>query len=87
MKHVMLNTGLETLGTLNNMYNGVFEQSGIVNIQLPSTLKVLGNRTFKDCNKLKNIQLPEGLLNIGDECFHRTALTAITLPVTLQDVE
>ena len=61
-----LNEGLISLGCedTNERYNdylGVFEESGVKNVSLPSTLRILENNTFKCCADLREVQLPERL--------------------------
>ena len=49
----MLNEGLETLSDYYS--SGVFGNSGIEEITLPSTLKKIGYHTFWGCNSLRTI--------------------------------
>ena len=54
MKAVILNEDLKTLGTDEynpdgDAYSGVFEESGLERVRLPSTLKKIECRTFLDC--------------------------------------
>ena len=60
----MLNEGLEVLGENkyvpnDRRYCGVFEESGLKDVKLPSTLKRI--EWFAGCKKLKAICFPEGL--------------------------
>lgn len=63
LRRVVLNEGLEKLGDditklkvyRERPYLGVFEGSGIENVQLPSTLSILEGNTFKACRGLKYI--------------------------------
>lgn len=51
-------------------YNGSFYQ-----------VKALAARAFEDCGSLNSIKLPEGIITIGDYCFHLCyALNRINLP-------
>ena len=63
---MILKEGLEVLGTEkhsdnNNDCCGVFEDSAIAEISLPSTLKRIGYSTFKDCKNLKCVRFPDSL--------------------------
>lgn len=75
----MLNEGLKTLGLDGNADNksevntydenyhyGVFANSGIEDVHLPSTLKSLIRGTFMGCRSLKEIHLVQGLEHIGE---------------------
>lgn len=57
LRKATLNEGLKVLGTdqypkENGLWNGVFEQSGLRDIELPSTLKIIEYSAFKNCKAL-----------------------------------
>lgn len=69
----MLNEGLTMLGTDEVMspdkrWNGVFEESTLESVQLPSTLRRIEYAAFA-CTDLRSITLPDGLEYIGTWCF------------------
>lgn len=70
----MINEGLEVLGVDEytddggNWY-GVFEDSSIEHVELPSTLKRMEYSVFENCKSLKSITLPGKLEYIGERCF------------------
>ena len=49
--------------------NGVFYNSGITSIELPSTLEMIGNYAFYYCSGLTSITLPSSLTSIGEHAF------------------
>lgn len=60
LKNAVLNEGLESLGTkeyqnAGEYSAGVFENSAVESIELPSTLRSIEFSTFRDCKNLKNI--------------------------------
>ena len=64
LRHVVLREGIQVLGTdeYNNdnfTYEGVFQDSALTSVQLPSTLKKIKYNTFANCKNLKRIHLPE----------------------------
>ena len=66
--------GLEILGTNEypdngNLWYGVFEESSIESVELPSTLKRIEYWAFENCKSLKSITLPDKLEYIGNRCF------------------
>ena len=74
LQSVILNEGLEVLGTDEyrqdgKEYSGVFQESGLKRVKLPSTLKRIEYRAFTACESLKCIDLPESLEYIGERCF------------------
>ena len=48
---------------------GVFEESALENIKLPSTLRRIEYSAFKNCKNLKSIDLSEKIEYIGKRCF------------------
>lgn len=92
LKTAVLNEGLEALGTEeyrdddDGAFYGVFGCSALENISLPSTLKVIGCGTFKDCKGLKGIQLPDGLERLGRYALSGSGLESIRLPPKLKAV-
>lgn len=52
-------------------------------VVLPDTVKKIWNGAFKNCGKLKSINLPEGLTNIKKEAFRYSGVEEITLPQSL----
>ena len=74
LKTVKFNAGLEVLGTdeyveNGELYYGVFEESSIEHVELPSTLRRIEYSAFESCKNLKNISLPDKLEYIGNWCF------------------
>ena len=55
--------------------NGVFYNSGITSIELPSALTSIGSYAFNDCSSLTSITLPDSLTSIGDGAFWSCGLT------------
>ena len=45
-----------------------------------SQLKILQSCAFKDCEKLQAINLPDGLREIGKECFNGCNLQSAYIP-------
>ena len=89
LKAVMLNEGLGALGTEEDSldqftYCGVFQQSGLKRVKLPSTLKVIKNEAFMGCGNLKSVLLPDGLVEIGLRAFRESGLENITMPSSMK---
>ena len=88
LKTVKFNEGLEVLGMGEQPdsmdLNGVFEESAVENVELPSTLRVIEYDAFMDCKNLKNVQLPEKLEYVGNSCFYGSGLESIALPSSIR---
>ena len=92
LRTVVLNEGLETLGTdehpeNGNYWYGVFQGSALESVTLPSTLRKIKEFTFKNCKNLRSVVLPAGLECIGYSCFRDTGIAEIMLPGALQEVD
>lgn len=88
---VELNEGLEVLGTATcpdgNQYYGIFANSSVSSVVLPSTLKQLGYGTFESCKMLKNIELPARLEVISCRCFSVSGLEKIDIPGSVREIK
>lgn len=65
LKKAVLPDGWEEI---NNMFAGC---ERLVDIKLPSALKIIGDSAFDECHSLKEIVIPEGVTEIGDFAFHK----------------
>lgn len=71
-----------------------FSGKSLQNVQLPSTLKALGednltavNYIFSYCTSLKTIKLPSSITYIGDGSFRKcTALESVAMPKNLKKI-
>ena len=62
-----------------------FQDTNIVSITLPNTLKKIGNNAFENCTSLKNIIIPNSVTEIGDWAFKGCAsLSDITIPSSVK---
>ena len=88
---MVLNEGLETLGTEEHSLDqftfcGVFQESGLERIKLPSTLKMIKNEAFMGCANLKGVQLPDGLVEIGLRAFRESGLESVETPSSVRKI-
>lgn len=70
----------------NELYYGVFEESGLKRVDLPSTLKRIEYSAFKHCYNLQNIRLPDSIEYIGKECFSGSNLEEVIFPKSTKTV-
>ncbi len=66
----------------DNHYCGVFTECTKLNkVELPNSLRVIGERTFADCSSLDDIIFPEGLVELNYRAFENcTSLKTINIP-------
>ena len=80
---VELPEGLESIG------NFAFSRCVLLTqINIPSTVKVIGKRAFGDCESLESVVLPEGLEQLGGEAFIACAsLLSINIPLGIKAIK
>ena len=91
LKRVELNEGLEALGEDEypedgKRYYGVFEDSALKEIVLPSTLRRIEYNTFSCCKNLTKLVLPDLLCRIGDSCLQKSGIQEITIPDQVEEI-
>ena len=78
---VVLATSVETI--LSNAGSGC---KGIKALDNLGKVKTIGDKAFADCEALGSVNLPNSLVEIGDNAFSNTALTSVTLPASVASV-
>ena len=91
LRTVKFGEGLEVLGTderpgEGKLWHGVFAESALENVELPSTLKRIEYGAFKDCKNLKTIKFPERLEYIGMCAFSGSRLQSVAFPKSVRTV-
>ena len=61
-------------------------RENITRLELPDSLKAIGNCCFLSCQKLTEAELPKNLQNIGYMAFEDTAIEQITIPTMVRSV-
>ncbi len=62
--------------------------ANLVTVEMPSTLKEIGEQAFTGCAKLETVKLNEGLERIGRLCFFNEAsLKQVNFPSTLKQLD
>ena len=77
----VLEDGLHMVGSY-----GISNNAKLTDVKMASTVQFLKNNAFSSCEALESIELPEGLLYIGDQAFQSDPLKSITLPGSVQYV-
>ena len=88
LRSAILNEGLETLGKHQSYCcNGVFSNTRLRRVTLPSTLRVLGSNAFERCVNLREAMFEKNsvLKKIGENAFRNCSrLKSICLPEGLE---
>ena len=77
----VLEDGLHMVGSY-----GISNNAKLTDVKMASTVQYLKNNAFSSCEALESIELPEGLLYIGDQAFQGDPLKSVTLPSSLKYV-
>lgn len=84
---VSLPEGFTTLNSYT-FYGSSTAPSALVKVDLPSTLKTVGQKEFLDCAALEELILPNGIETIPTEfAKNTTALKRVVLPASLKTIE
>ena len=91
LRSVVLNEGLEVLGTDERKNDksvecGVFQESGLEKVLLPSTLRTIRREAFMGCADIRGVAFPDGLREIGLRAFRDSGLEEVTLPPSVRVV-
>ena len=73
-----------------NIASEAFQNLNVANFELPTTIRVIGDKAFYNCNNIASIELNEGLVNIGVQAFNmgeKSAFRSVKLPSTLKIVK
>ena len=65
----------------------MYGKTQLQELTLPTKLQTIGNNAFQDCPYLtRKLELPSGVISIGDYAFEGTNYTSVTLPNKLQTI-
>lgn len=74
--------------TVTEIGESAFSSSSLTSIEIPSSVKSIGQHAFNNCLKLYNVVLSEGVNIIGAEAFSIcSSLKKITIPSSVQRIE
>ena len=76
------------LGNENNPYIALVQEtsSDITNSVIKEGCRVICPSVFKGKTLLQSVQIPEGVVSIGNEAFYNTRLTKVEFPSTLKTI-
>ena len=63
-----------------------YRNNSVERIELPSTLKIIGEDAFRGLDKLTEINIPNGVETIDPELFKNTKLKMIDLPASVKSI-
>lgn len=67
--------------------HGVFEGCDVEEVRLSQNIRQLGDYAFAECELLKKVVIPEGLVTIGTAAFMNcTSLEEIVIPATCKEI-
>lgn len=83
---IVIEEGIESINSPGEGYSfhKSEENCRIVEIQLPSSLKVIGGSSFAGCSHVTSLSLPGGLEEIGGNAFWGLGISSLQLPGSLR---
>lgn len=83
-------SGLEQItlpDTLLSIEQKAFYSSGIISLEIPNSVVVIGDSAFEDCRGLESVELSDSLKVIGNSAFELcTSIKTISLPMGLTTI-
>lgn len=81
LENVTVENGPQAIG------RGAFENSGVLKINLPASVKTVDAAAFKNCKKLLTLSLSDGTEHLNDEAFYGcSSLENVTLSKTVKQL-
>ncbi len=66
--------------------SGFFMGTGVENVTLPNTVKVIGGSAFYNCRSLKTVTIPNSVTEIGDDAFRGSSIKTLTIPNSVNKI-
>ena len=63
-----------------------YQCTRLESVELPATLTKISNYAFNACMSLKRVIIPEGIEQIGQNCFTATQLSEVVLPSSITSI-
>jgi len=68
------------------MGSSAFSQTGLISVALPASLATIGDYAFYICRDLRNVSIPEGVINIGEEAFSVCNFAQVSIPGSVRAI-
>ncbi len=62
------------------------KNNSIESVSIPATVQDIGEEAFADCSNLKELMMSEGIRQIDDRAFANSALTAVSIPDSVEGI-
>lgn len=82
LRYVIFETGTH-IETIDHM---ALAETGIYSLDLPASIRNLGQAVFANCHSLNHLGLPEGLTELQADLCTGTLLSTITVPQTVREI-
>ena len=66
--------------------NAFNRNEDIISVHIPGTFEKIEAEAFDRCINLKEVRIDEGVKEIGDDAFRKTAITSIKLPASVKTI-
>ena len=82
-----VSNGKDTFKVVSIGFSSFLGNNELTSIELPNTVRIIGNNAFEFCENLSEVKLSDGLTTIGEEAFYFTNISSIELPSTLIEIK
>lgn len=84
---LLLDINVDPLQYLDKIYTFQFIQLPITDINIPTKIKSIGNRSFSGCKKIKSVTIPDSVVKIDDGAFQNCySLENIIIPDSVTEI-
>ncbi len=81
LEYLYIDEGISSIGDYL-LYNC----QKIEKIELPTTIKKIGNNAFNWCRNIENLTIPQGVISIGNYAFYNLDILSITIPNSVTNI-
>ncbi len=67
--------------------NSAFNNTGLTEVEIPSSVTSIGDYAFANCEELTKIVLNDGLKSLGQSFIANTGITELTIPKTVTEAK
>ncbi len=84
---LLAGTSISTIpNTVSKIGNKAFYGRTLSNIEIPSSIKTIGDCAFQSCKNVSSVNIAEGVTKIGEKSFNFTFDSVLEIPDTVEEI-